>query len=274
MSGWRLTLKQAPALRVDARALQPAALAGLGATEIARLVLPHGRDGVAVGELFDLAPTLEAAGEGPALELIGDLSRFDRIGWCLGGGRLAVHGRVGHHAGGGMSGGHLTIDGDAGDLVACAMRGGRLDVCGSVGAFAAAPLPGDMDGMRGGTLVIGGNAGSRLADRMRRGTVVVFGDVGDFAASRMVAGTLALGGRCGSHLAYGMRRGTVLLCGDVPALPPSFVPVASNADVFWQLLARDLSRHQGPFAGLPQRGVRRHAGDLAVQGHGELLVPV
>lgn len=270
MSGHRLTLKAAPALRVDARALQPAALAAMSVAQVGRLALPHGRDRVAVGELFHVE-ALEA--DGARLELAGDLSRFDRIGQALADGALHVHGPVGDHAGAGMSGGTLHIDGDARDLAGCSLRGGWLEVTGSVGDLAASALPGDMDGMRGGTFVVRGHAGVRLADRMRRGTLVVFGDCGDFLASRLVAGTLAIGGRCGAHVGYGMRRGSLVFAGPAPALSPTFVPVHSNADVFWQLLARDLARFGGPFDGLARRRVVRHAGDLAAQGKGELLIP-
>ena len=171
-----------------------------------------------------------------------------------------------------MSAGRLVIHGRARDLTGCAMRGGWLEVMGDVGDFAASALPGDMDGMRGGTLLVRGAAGARLGDRMRRGTVVVCGDCGDFVASRMVAGTLVLGGRCGAHAGWGMRRGRLLFAGVAPPPPPTFVPVHSGAEVFWQLLARDLARYGGPFADLPRRGVQRHAGDLAVGGTGEWLV--
>jgi formylmethanofuran dehydrogenase subunit C len=268
MSGYTLTLKQPPELRIDARALLPSALAALSVAEVEKLALPHGSEHLAVGELF----TVTAAAD-DALTLAGDLSRFDRIGWCLADGALAVQGSVGTYAGGGMSGGRLVVHGDAGDMTACAMRGGWLEVMGSTGDMAASALPGDMDGMRGGTLVVRGDAGARLADRMRRGSVVVFGNAGPLMASRMVAGTLALGGSCGANLAWGMRRGSIVFAGAAPAIGPTFVPVASNADVFWQLLARDLARFGGAFAGLAQRRVARHAGDLAVLGKGELLIP-
>jgi len=117
-----------------------------------------------------------------------------------------------------------------------------------------------------------GRAGTRLADRMRRGTVVLHGDAGDFAASRMVAGTLAIGGGCGAHAGWGMRRGSVVFAGSAPAVASTFADVASDADVFWQLLARDLARFGPPFSELKHRRVTRFAGDLAVQGKGELLV--
>ena len=268
MSGWRLTLRTAPALRVDARGLQPAALAALSAAEIERIRLPHGRDSLAVAELFKVLP-----GSDDALILEGDLSRFDHIGCGLAEGELQVRGSVGHYAGAGMSAGRLKVEGDTADLAGCAMRGGWFEIGGNTGDLAASALPGDMDGMRGGTLLVRGNAGARLADRMRRGSVVVFGDAGDFMASRMVAGTLALAGRCGAHPAYGMRRGSIVFAGAAPTIGPTFVPLSSNADVFWQLLARDLARFGAGFEGLARKRITRHAGDLAVLGKGELLLP-
>lgn len=264
----RLVLRRAPALRVDARLLSPATLHALSADEVRRVALPSGRDRIEVGEWFDVLP-----GDREALVLEGDLSRFDAVGAGLADGALEVRGPVGDAAGLGMSGGRLALHGDARDLTGCAMRGGWLEVHGDTGDLAASALPGDMDGMSGGTLVVHGRAGDRLADRMRRGTVVLHGDAGDFAASRMVAGTLAIGGACGAHAGWGMRRGSVVFAGAAPAVGPTFVDVRSDAEVFWQLLARDLARFGPPFSELPRRRAARFAGDLAVQGKGELLVP-
>jgi len=146
-------------------------------------------------------------------------------------------------------------------------------VQGNVDDFAASTLPGSMDGMRGGTFIVRGHAGARFGDRMRRGTALVFGNVGDFPASRMVAGTIGVGGRAGAHAGYGMRRGSVVFA--VPLSPsnisPTFVPAIAGAEVFWQLLARDLARHGGPFAALASRPIERYLGDLAAGGKGEMI---
>ena len=56
-------------------------------------------------------------------------------------------------------------------------------------------------------------------------------------------------------------------------VPPTFVPAGADAPVFWQLLARDLARHGGAFAGLPVRPIRRWLGDLATDGKGEMIFP-
>jgi formylmethanofuran dehydrogenase subunit C len=270
MSGWRLTLRTQPRLRIDARALQPAGLAVLARAEVARVTLREGRDAVPLAELFDI-DRIEGS-TAARLVIEGDFSRFDHLGWRMAEGELQIVGSVGDYAGAAMTGGRIKIEGNAADLAGCAMLGGWLEALGDVGDLAATALPGEMDGMRGGTFVVRGNAGARLADRMRRGTVVVFGDTGDFTASRMVAGTIALGGRCGVHPGWGMRRGSVVFAGPVPIVAPTFVPVRSTADVFWQLLARDLAPFGGPFATLARRSLRRYAGDLAVLGKGELLL--
>ena len=271
MSGARLRLKQAPALRVDLRGVTPASLAGLSAAQIERLAVTHGMQTLALAELFAVSCD-GAAAAGDTLVFEGDLSRFDRIGWQLAGGQIVVDGPAGDYVGACMSGGEIVVRGHAGLLAACEMAGGTLTIAGDVGDHAASGLPGSMDGMRGGTLVVHGRAGERFADRMRRGTALVFGDVGDFLASRLVAGTVAIGGRAGAHIGYGMRRGSVVFAGAVPSVAPTFVPALAEAAVAWQLLARAIARHGGPFAGLPARRIGRHLGDLSADGKGELIV--
>jgi formylmethanofuran dehydrogenase subunit C len=266
MSGWKLMLKAAPALRVDLRALSPVALAELDAAAVGKLVVWHGNEGVALGDLFGIAPHID--GE---LKLEGELSKFDRIGWQLAAGTVRIDGSVGDYLGAGMSGGEVIASGHAGMLAACEMQGGRLEVMGNVGDHAASALPGSMDGMRGGTFIVRGDAGERFGDRMRRGSALVFGNAGDFIASRMVAGTIAVAGTIGAHPGYGMRRGTLVAAGPAPAVPPCFVSNTVNISVFWQLLSRDLAQHGGAFAALPKREPLRHLGDLAASGKGELL---
>lgn len=270
MSGWRLTLKATPALRVDLRGVTPMALAGLSAPEVERLQLGYGNTRLALAEFFRVEPHHRD----DSLVLDGDLSRFDRVGWQLAGGRIRVDGSVGHYAGGCMSAGELVVEGRAGLLAACEMAGGTFTVQGDVDDFAASTLPGSMDGMRGGTFVVKGDAGDRFGDRMRRGSAIVHGNAGDFLASRLVAGTIAIGGRAGAHVGWGMRRGSVVFAdgaagSDVAA---TFVPALAAAEVFWQLLARDLARHGGPFAGLAARCIERQLGDLAVDGRGEIII--
>jgi len=267
MSGWTLTLRQATPLRVDLRELSPAALADLSQDAVARLRVWHGTESLALGDLFGIAPSID--GE---LRFEGNLAKADRIGWQLSAGRIRIDGPAGDYLGAAMTGGEVVASADAGLLAGCEMSGGRLEIGGHAGDFAASALPGSMDGMRGGTLIVRGNAGARFGDRMRRGTAVVFGNADDFLASRMVAGTIAVAGTLGAHPGYGMRRGSVICAGPAPTVPPSFVANDADVAVFWQLVARDLARHGGAFADLPQRRISRHLGDLAAAGKGELIL--
>lgn len=266
MSGWHLTLKAAPALRLDLRGLSQ--LAGLGAADIERLPLPHGAGTLPLAECFTVRP----AGADGDLRLEGDLARCDRIAWGWAAGTLTVHGAAGHYLAAGMSGGRVDLHGDAGDLAACEMAGGALHVHGSLGDLAASNLPGSMDGMRGGLVHVRGSVGTRCGDRMRRGLLLVEGDAGDFLASRLVAGTLAVAGRCGAHPGYGMRRGSLFFTGSAPELPVTFLPAGGEVPVAWHLLASDIARHGGPFAGMPARPHARWVGDVGVAGKGEVWV--
>ncbi len=269
MSGWTLRPKAAPSLRVDLRGVTPAALAPLTAAEVERLRVGHGHALVPMAEFFHVETR-----DDDRLVFAADLSRFDHVGWQMDGGQLVVEGSVGHGAGAALRGGELHVHGNAGAQAACEMAGGVFRIGGNAGDFAASTLPGSMDGMRGGTLVIQGDAGARLGDRMRRGTVVVFGRAGDFTASRMVAGTIAMGAGAGAHCGWGMRRGTVVFAGDAPPVAPTFVPAIADVPVIWQLLARDLARHGGIFAGLHSRRAERRLGDVAAQGKGEIFTAV
>ncbi|SAK59408.1 Formyltransferase/hydrolase complex Fhc subunit C [Caballeronia pedi] len=270
MNAITLRVKSAPDFRVDGSKLLPASLAAVSRTELPRIMLQGAGETCALGDLFDIA-LVQA--DTPALTIEGDARWLDNIGANMDQGTLTVHGATGDHAGMKMSGGELRIYGDAGAYSACEMHGGRLSIHGNAGDFAAAALPGDMEGMTGGTLAIHGNAGARLADRMRRGTVLVAGDAGDFAASRLVAGTVCIGGKVGAHLGYGMRRGTLLLTDAPSRIPPTFTEGGRGFDVFWLLLTRMLAREIAPFSQLAGKMLpRRYAGDLAVDGRGELLI--
>lgn len=273
MNAIELRVKNAPGFRVDGSKLLPTALAEVSASDLPRTVLQGAGETCALGDLFDIAVTQSDA---PSLTIDGDVPWLDRVGANMTEGTLTVHGNAGDHAGMKMSGGELHIHGDAGVFAACEMQGGRMAIHGNAGDFAASALPGDMEGITGGTLTIHGNAGARLADRMRRGTVLVAGDAGDFAASRLVAGSVCIGGNAGAHLGYGMRRGTVLLMNmtETPSrIPPTFTEGGHGFDVFWRLFTRMLAHEIAPFATLAGHVLpRRYAGDLAVDGRGELLI--
>jgi formylmethanofuran dehydrogenase subunit C len=166
-----------------------------------------------------------------------------------------VSGRVGPWAGAQMRGGVLEIGGDAGDCV-----GGAL--------------PGDTRGMNGGLVIVRGSAGAHAGERMRRGMIAIAGDAGAYAASRMIAGTILVLGVAAPYIGFGMRRGTVLLRSAPARWLPTFADAGSHELAFLRVLARSFSVDEALRRTLADLGprVRRHVGDAAAAGRGEILV--
>lgn len=271
MSGFRLTLREVPAQRVDCAPLTVDQLLGRSAAEVAALTLGSGNRRLRVDALFTLEGT-----PGPELEIVGSHARLDRLGAGMTQGRLTIRGTAGDQLGLGMTGGRIEVDGDAGGFAASGMRGGELRIAGNAGEFLAAAIPGNHQGMQGGLVLVGGNAGARAGDRMRRGTLLIGGDTGDYCAARMVAGTIGVWGRVGRGTGFGMRRGTVLLQQAPPTLPPTFNDCGEFPLTVLTLLTRAWQNLPSPFNTLPESGlrVRRIMGDLANDGRGEILIRV
>ncbi len=269
MSALVFTLRNAPAQRVDAGALNPTALAGLSVADIAALTLQIGKRSVRVDEVF----TLE--GDDTAdLVFRGDCGKFERIGAGMKSGRVTVEGHAGAYVGQGMLGGTIVIGGNAGAFCATGMKGGRIEVAGDVAEFAGGAIPGEMRGMAGGLLLVGGNAGERLGDRMRRGQILVSGNAGDYCGARMIAGTIAVAGTVGAYPGYLMKRGT-LIVNSLPAqMLPGMVDCGPHRLGFLSLLYASWKGLPGAFGALDASActVRRYMGDMGVVGRGELLV--
>jgi formylmethanofuran dehydrogenase subunit C len=207
----RLTLREEPAVPLEAEALCPDRLAAASRAEIEALPVWHGNERTRVGEFFAIS------GAGNDVRVEGDLSRVKFVGAGMTAGRLTVAGNVGMHAGAGMRGGELHVEGDAGDWAGAGMRGGTLVVRGSAGRQLGGVYPGERAGMRGGEIVVYGDAGAQAGAGVRRGLIAVAGRVGDAAGLRMLAGTLIALGGLGPRAGAGMRRGSIVTM--APATP-------------------------------------------------------
>jgi len=268
MSTLRLTLREAPAQRVDLSPLIPDRLAGKAAGDIAAMELPCGNRRLRVDDLFAVSGTFARE-----IEFADTSGKLDRIGAGMSHGRITVRGHAGAYVGAEMRGGIIEVHGSVGAYAACKMQGGLLHITRDAGDFLGAGLPGDRRGMRGGTVVVGRNAGARAGDRMRRGMVLIEGNAGDYCGSRMLAGTIAVAGGVGAFPGMAMRRGTLLL-EHPPELSATFQDCGENAHAFLTLLARSWRGLPGRFGALPEGRVRarRYMGDLANDGRGEILV--
>jgi formylmethanofuran dehydrogenase subunit C len=207
-----LTMREEPAVPLEAEVLCPDRLAGAGRDEIEALPVWHGNERTRVGEFFAVSGT-----GGGDVRLEGDLRRVKFVGAGMSTGRLTVAGDVGMHAGAGMRGGELHVEGDAGDWAGAGMRGGRLVVRGSAGRQLGGVYAGERAGMRGGEILVHGDAGAQAGAGLRRGLIAVAGRLGEAAGLRMLAGTIVALGGVGARAGAGMRRGSIVTM--APTMP-------------------------------------------------------
>lgn len=268
MSPLRLSLRAAPAQRLDLSSMVPQNLVGKTVAEIERIELGTTRVRVTAGDVFRIRK-----GDPAAILIEGGSARFDYVGMGMTTGDIVVEGEVGAEVGRLMSGGQLTIRGDAGPFAGSAMKGGTLTIEGDAGERLGGPLSGEAVGMSGGVLHVRGDAGERAGDRLRRGVILVEGRAGAYAGSRMIAGTLAIGGEAGDLPGYLMGRGTILLGRGATLFSPTFGDCGEHNLVAARLLADYVAQASAKLARLFRRPLRRLAGDLAALGKGEILLP-
>jgi formylmethanofuran dehydrogenase subunit C len=268
LEGWRLTLRERPPLPIEVGTLNPERLANVTRAELERLPLARGRRSIPLAELFKV----EGA-PGARLIFAGACERLDGIGRGLASGEVVVEGDAGHEAGAGQSAGEIRIAGSVADHAATGMRGGVLAIGGSAGAFLGSAPPGERLGLRGGLVTVGGAVGPRAGDRMRRGIILVGGDAGAACGARMVAGTIAVAGRLHALAGARMRRGTLIAAAAAEGIPDTFADTGAADLTIFKLLARKLGTAAPWLTPLLAAGpLRRLAGDLAVDGKGEILL--
>lgn len=262
-----LALRAPPPARVDASALTPDRLKGLGASEVAAVSLRCGRDLLAVGDLFAVSGTGDEQ-----LWLAGDLRQMDRIGAGMSHGRVLVEGSCGDHLGAHMSGGEIAVRGDAGAWAGTELAGGLLRIWGDAGVRLGAAYPGARAGMTGGEIVVFGNAGQEAGAGMRRGLVVVGGQAGSGAGLRMLAGTVIALAGFGGDAGLGNKRGSLVSGATVEPLPgyafaTRFRPPALRLQL---RRARELGLRVDD--ALLEGAWARWSGDGTEVGRGEILI--
>jgi formylmethanofuran dehydrogenase subunit C len=260
-------------LPVEAEGLNPLALSGMTAAQVASRTVPVGNSSARVGELFEVNGD-GTEGANDELRLEGDLRHLRGLGRGMTGGLLTVTGDVGAHLGAGMSAGRIEVAGNVGDWAGAEMKGGLIRIRGNAGRALGAGYPGRRLGMREGVILVEGAVGEGAGRRMRRGLIAVLGEAGDSFGSRLIAGSLFAFGAVGRYTGAGMKRGTLVLGQEhPPRLLPSFVPTGRYRFPFLMVYLRRLLGWGFP---VPDRvfsaDFERYNGDLADHGQGEVLV--
>ena len=122
-----------------------------------------------------------------------------------------------------------------------------------------------------GSIICQGNVGDRVGDQMRRGLILIDGDAGDYCGSRMVAGTIGVYGNVGKYAGFGMKRGTILL-NNKTNLHATMQDCGTHNLPFLALLFQSFDAFPSKFSTLKNQRVQRFAGDLTVNGNGEILI--
>ena len=276
MSGWTLQAEAGAAAAVDLRGITPV---GAGrrcrAAEVERLRdRPWQRASLPLAEFFAVAPRDRRR----RCVFDGDLSRCDRIGWQMAGGRIRRR-RPGRRLRSAprMSGGELhRAAATPALLAACEMAGGTL-----AHRRQRRRLRGQHPARQH------GRHARRHADR-RAATPARASATACGAARRWCSATRATSSprawwparspwpaRAGAHAGYGMRRGSVVFAGPAPAR------IRRPSCRRWPM--RRVLATAGARPGAPRRRrsptwprarIERHLGDLAAGGKGELILAV
>lgn len=275
MNPIRFQLKKAFDSRTDAKSLVPKHLDGLSSSEIGRLILPTDYGPSLVSDWFDIE-----GDDSNCIEIHGDCSLLDNLGWELDRGTLSVHGNAGHRTGARMTNGILQVDGNSGDRTAESMKGGSILISGSSGSFLGAASIGEKQGMSGGDVMVLGNVGQRACQRMRRGTIFVAGHCDIEPCNEMIGGTLIVLGVLGTDWGRGMKRGSILTAAiPVETTTAKWTEGRIFELSFLPLIWKHLSRltNESPSIGsrfvIPTtRWAMRSVLDRSNDGRGELLV--
>ena len=263
------TLKEKLTQRLDLSLLSPDELEGKPLAKIKKIKIAVGKKRFDAEKLFDI--------EGRDTQNIifkKASEQFDSVGRNMTKGSIEIRGSVGDRAGQDMKGGHLRIKGNAGDWVGAGMTGGNIEIHKDANKFLGGALPGQTHGMRGGNIHVFANVGERTGDKMRRGMIIIEGNTGAYTGSRMIAGTIMICGQAGKNTGFGMKRGTIILTTQPVGIPTTFNNCGTFELVFLRLIFNSLVNSNQRLNEFKDYSswVTRYAGDLGMDGKGELLI--
>jgi len=263
----RLTLKEQPAVPLEAEVLSPDVMAALSHDAIRALPVFLGKRQKRVDDFFAVEGELS-----DELTIGGDATKVKWIGRGMTRGRVTVSGNAGMHLGAYMTGGTIEVSGNVTDWLGAEMSGGLIRVRGNAGGQVGAAYRGSPSGMTDGTILVEGTAGLEVGMRMKRGIIAVGGAVRDFAGLQMKGGTIVLRGGAELRTGAWMMRGTIVTLKPIRLLP-TFAAACEYNPTFLRLYARRLGELGCAIPFEDRDGAyERYTGDASVPGKGEILV--
>jgi len=217
-----VTIKEQPALFIEAEHISPDGFAGKSAAEIAALHVYVGTEQFTVGTYFEISGQGGPTAAETKVVLKGDFSRVKYLGMKMTAGEMVIEGNADMYVGAWMQGGRLTVKGSVDAFAATGMKGGELLIEGNAGNYLGSAYRGDWRGMQGGLIRVGGNAGSDVGTFMNGGTIIIDGDVDVHVGTHAEGGTIVIKGNAKSRLGGQMVDGEITVFGTVDVMMPGF----------------------------------------------------
>jgi len=219
-----ITMKNAPALYLEADNISPDAFAGKTAAQIAELSVHEGNMTKKLGDYFTVSGDAGATVADTKVIVRGDVKKVKYIGFKMSAGELVIEGTADQYVGAWMKGGKLLAKGDISAFAATAMKGGEMVIEGNAGNYLGAAYRGDWRGMSGGKILVKGNAGSDIGMYMLGGEIVVNGNADVHVMTHAEGGKTTIRGNAASKIGGQMVEGTIIIFGSIEVMMPGFKP--------------------------------------------------
>ena len=219
-----ITMKNLPALYLEADNVSPDAFAGKTAAQIGDLHVYEGNTTSTLGKYFDVSGNAGATAADTKIIVKGDVKKVKYFGFKMGAGELVVEGSTDQYAGGWMTGGKMLVKGNVDAFAGIAMKGGELTIEGNAGNYLGAAYRGDWRGMTGGKILVKGNAGSDIGMYMLGGEMIINGNVDVHVCTHAEGGKVIIKGNAKSKIGGQMVGGTIYIFGSIETMMPGFKP--------------------------------------------------
>ena len=219
-----ITMKNVPALYLEADTISPDAFAGKSAAAIAELPVFEGNLPTTLGKYFEVSGNAGATAADTKIVVKGDVKKVKYIGFKMSAGEVVIEGSTDLYVGAWMTGGKLLAKGDVAAFAGLAMKGGEITIEGNAGNYLGAAYRGDWRGMSGGKILVMGNAGSDTGMYMLGGEIVVNGNIDVHVMTHAEGGKVVVKGNAKSKLGGQMVDGTIIVFGTIDVMMPGFKP--------------------------------------------------
>ena len=219
-----ITMKNPPALYLEADCVSPDAFAGKTAAQIGELPVFEGNVASTLGKYFEVNGSAGATAADTKVVVKGDVKKVKYLGFKISAGEMIIEGSTDLYVGAWMTGGKILAKGNVEAFAATGMKGGELTIEGNAGNYLGAAYRGDWRGMSGGKILVKGNAGSDIGMYMLGGEITINGNVDVHVATHAEGGKVIIKGNAKSKVGGQMVEGDIYVFGTIDVMMPGFKP--------------------------------------------------